>query len=139
MIKEISSDGIVSVFAKDMETGQQQSITVTAASGLTEDEIQRMMEENRDYLLESKHSEEYEAQRATLKRIMREVERLLPQVQEVMAGSTLGMDALSKANDAIKRAKKAMNGDDLSQLVSSSQALNRTLAVFTGIVERMQQ
>ena len=38
---EISADGIVSVSAKDLETGLEQSITVTATSGLTEDEIQQ--------------------------------------------------------------------------------------------------
>ena len=44
---EISADGIVSVSAKDLETGQQQAITVTATSGLTEDEIRRMVEESK--------------------------------------------------------------------------------------------
>ena len=42
----VSADGIVSVSAKDLETGQAQSITVTATSGLTEDEIRRMMVAN---------------------------------------------------------------------------------------------
>src|SRR4030095_9705532 len=42
---EINADGIVSVHARDVETGKEQSITVTATSGLTEDEIQNMMHE----------------------------------------------------------------------------------------------
>ena len=53
---EIGADGIVSVTAKDMETGLEQSITVTATSGLTEDEIRRMVDENKDYLVELRSS-----------------------------------------------------------------------------------
>ena len=41
MTFEINADGIVSVSAKDLETGQEQSIQVTATSGLTQDEIVR--------------------------------------------------------------------------------------------------
>src|SRR5690554_2262863 len=57
---EISADGIVSVQARDLETGKEQSITVTATSGLTEEEIQNMIEENQDYLVELKRDEEVE-------------------------------------------------------------------------------
>jgi molecular chaperone DnaK len=46
---EINSDGIVSVQARDLETGQQQSITVTATSGLTKDEISNMVTDAKDY------------------------------------------------------------------------------------------
>jgi molecular chaperone DnaK len=59
---DINADGIVSVSAKDLETGQQQAITVTATSGLTEDEIKRMMEENREYLVDVRTNEELEMQ-----------------------------------------------------------------------------
>ena len=48
----ISADGIVSVKARDLETGLEQSITVTATSGLTEDEIKKMVEANKDYMVE---------------------------------------------------------------------------------------
>ena len=46
---EINADGIVSVHAKDVETGKEQSITVTATSGLTEDEIDEMMVDASDF------------------------------------------------------------------------------------------
>ena len=48
---EINTDGIVSVHAKDLETGQAQSIQVTATSGLTQDEIKSMMENAKDYMV----------------------------------------------------------------------------------------
>ena len=49
---EINADGIVSVGAKDLETGQEQSIQVTATSGLTQDEIKKMMDDAKEYTVE---------------------------------------------------------------------------------------
>jgi molecular chaperone DnaK len=135
---EISADGIVSVSARDLETGLEQSITVTATSGLTEDEIQNMIDENKDYLVQVQQSEELETHRANVRRTIRQVEKLLPTVQEVMEGSTLGKDALRKAQDALERAKEALEGRNVEHLVSTGEALNRTYAVFQGIVQRMQ-
>ncbi len=135
---EISADGIVSVSARDLETGLAQSITVTATSGLQEEEIEAMIEENADYLVSVKQTEDFENQRASVRRTIREVEKLLPTVREVMEGSTLGKDALKKAQDALDRAKEALEGKDLDQLVATGEALNRTYTVFQGIVQRMQ-
>jgi molecular chaperone DnaK len=135
---DISADGIVSVSARDLETNLEQSITVTATSGLTEDEIQNMIEENQDYMVQVQQSEELETQRANVRRTIRQVEKLLPTVREVMEGSTLGKDALRKAQDALERAKEALEGRNLEHLVSTGEALSRTYAVFQGIVQRMQ-
>src|SRR5688500_3553051 len=46
---EINADGIVSVHAKDLETKKEQSITVTATSGLTEQELKNMVADAREY------------------------------------------------------------------------------------------
>ncbi len=135
---EISADGIVSVSARDLETNLEQSITVTATSGLTEDEIEAMIEENEEYMVQVKHSEEMENQRANVRRTIRQVEKLMPTVQQVMENSTLGKDALRKAQDALERAKEALEGRNMEHLISTGEALNRTFAVFQGIVQRMQ-
>jgi len=55
---EISADGIVGVAARDTETGTEQHITVTATSGLTEAEIERMANENQEFLVSSRAEEE---------------------------------------------------------------------------------
>src|SRR4030095_11873167 len=60
---EINTDGIVSVHAKDLETGQAQSIQVTATSGLTQDEIKNMMDSAKDYMVERRADEGFEAVR----------------------------------------------------------------------------
>jgi molecular chaperone DnaK len=60
---EINADGIVSVHAKDLETGKEQSITVTATSGLTKDEIAAMIDEGKQYAVERKRDEEFEGKK----------------------------------------------------------------------------
>ncbi|MCA9565275.1 MAG: Hsp70 family protein, partial [Myxococcales bacterium] len=133
----ISADGIVSVSARDLETGQAQSITVTATSGLTEDEIKRMIEENKDYLLEMKHSEEQDAQRDVVRKLVKEVMGLLPHVERILSQSTLGDPTMAKANEVIERARKGIDAKTTGELVRDEEALQRTLSVFRGIVERV--
>src|SRR5262250_1406455 len=110
---EISADGIVSVSAKDLETGLQQSITVTATSGLTEEEIRRMVEESKDYLLDQKASEEFERHKQSAEKLIDEIEGLFPRVEQAIAGSDFGQDAVKKARSVIDRARQGIEGRDL--------------------------
>ena len=135
---DISADGIVSVRAKDLETQKEQSITVTATSGLTEEEISSMIRENEDYLVQVKHSEEIDQRRDRIRRCMREIERMMPTVEQVIDSSSLGRDALRKANESLDRAREALETTDFEVLSKSADALERTLAVFKGIAERMR-
>ncbi len=133
---EISADGIVSVSAKDVETGQQQSITVTASSGLTEDEISRMIADSRDHLLEVRASEELAKQRQQAERLVGEIERLFPRVEEVIAGSDFGRDAVKKARTVLDRAKFSVAGTDEQMIRESCEALTRTLNMFKAVVAK---
>jgi len=94
---EINADGIVSVHAKDLETEKEQSIEVTASSGLTREEISHMMEGARDYMVERRSTEEFEAARQEAERVSAEIERLFPQVEQIVASSDFGRDAIEKA------------------------------------------
>ena len=100
---DINSEGIVSVSARDKETGQRQSITVTASGGLTDDELRRIMDEQRDYLLEAKISEELRARRNELEGSIREVNELMPKVKQITDGSEFGVDAVAKAKKTLPR------------------------------------
>jgi molecular chaperone DnaK len=133
---EISADGIVSVSAKDLETGLKQEITVTATSGLTEDEIRRMVEESKDYLLEQKTSEEFERQRQAAEKLVAEIEALFPRVEQAIAGSDFGQDAVKKARGVIERAQKGVEARDTQALTDSTEALQRTLNMFKGVVAK---
>ncbi|HZS41249.1 MAG TPA: molecular chaperone DnaK [Polyangia bacterium] len=133
---EISADGIVSVSAKDQETGLKQAITVTATSGLTEDEIRRMVDESRDYLLEQKVSEEFEQKKQAAEKLIDEIDGLFPRVETAIAGSDFGQDAIKKARSVIERARQAILGRDLQAVVDSTEALSRTLNMFKGVVAK---
>ncbi len=133
---EISADGIVSVSAKDMETGLKQAITVTATSGLTEDEIRRMVEESKDYLLDQKASEEFEKHKQTAEKLIEEIEGLFPRVEQAIAGSDFGQDAVKKARSVIDRARSGIQGRDQQAVADSNEALQRTLNMFKGVVAK---
>ncbi len=133
---DISADGIVSVSAKDMETGQQQSITVTATSGLTEDEIRRMVEENKDYLMEMRDSEEFEREKQQVEKMVGEVEKLFPDVESIISGSDFGQDALKKAHMVLERTKAAIQAKDRQAVVDVKESLTRTLNMFKGVVSK---
>jgi molecular chaperone DnaK len=133
---EISADGIVSVSAKDMETGLKQAITVTATSGLTEDEIRRMVEESKDYLLDQKASEEFEKHKQTAEKLIEEIEGLFPRVEQAIAGSDFGQDAVKKARSVIDRARQGIQGRDQQAVADSNEALQRTLNMFKGVVAK---
>jgi molecular chaperone DnaK len=130
---EINADGIVSVAAKDMETGQEQSITVTATSGLTQEEIRRMTEESEDYLVDRRASEEFEEKKQQCERLIESVERLFPQVEEAVSGSEFGRDALEKARGVIARANTALEKQALEEVAEIIEALERTHRMFKGV------
>src|SRR6185369_2492369 len=75
---EINSEGIVSVSARDKETGLEQSITVTASGGLTPDELKNILEAQADSLLEARISSEVQQKRNALTSAAAEVSALIP-------------------------------------------------------------
>jgi len=135
---EINADGIVSVSAKDLETGQQQSIQVTASSGLTKDEITEMIESAKDYMMERRSSEEFEAARQEAETLIAEIERLFPQVEVVVAASDFGREAVNKARRILKEAKEAIDNRDLTAIKNQIEALARTHRMFKGVVTKTQ-
>src|SRR5690606_30725201 len=98
---EIDTNGIVSVHAKDLDTGQAQSIQVTASSGLTQEEIKSMMENARDYLVERRTDEEFEAAKQEAETLIAEIERLFPEIERVVGTADFGRDAINKARGAV--------------------------------------
>lgn len=135
---EINADGIVSVAAKDQETGQKQSIQVTASSGLTKDEITDMIESAKDYMIERRSSEEFEAARQEAETLIAEIERLFPQVEVVVAASDFGREAVNKARRILKDAKVAIENRDLTAIKNQIEALARTHRMFKGVVTKTQ-
>jgi molecular chaperone DnaK len=135
---EINADGIVSVSAKDLENGQQQSIQVTASSGLTKDEIKEMIDSAKEYMVDRRTSEDFEAARQEAEKLIAEIERLFPQVEIVVASSDFGREAVNKARRILRDAKQAMESHDATALKSQIEALARTQRMFKGVVTKTQ-
>jgi molecular chaperone DnaK len=135
---EINADGIVSVSAKDLETGQQQSIQVTATSGLTKDEIKQMIESAKEYMVDRRSSEEFEAAKQEAEKLIVEIERLFPQVEIVVAASDFGREAVNKARRILRDAKAAIESKDAAAVKNQLEALARTHRMFKGVVTKTQ-
>jgi molecular chaperone DnaK len=133
---EINADGIVSVHAKDLETSKEQSIEVTASSGLTRDEIRNMMEGAKDYMVERRSTEEFEAAKQEAERFVGEIERLLPQVEQIVAASDFGRDAIDKARSIVTKARSAIAKRDLATVKGEIEGLSRTHRMFKGVVAK---
>jgi molecular chaperone DnaK len=133
---EINSDGIVSVSAKDLETGQQQSIQVTASSGLTKEEVGKMMDEAKDYLVDRRTSDEFEGVRQEAEKLIGEIERMFPQVEQIVASSDFGRDAIGKARGIVDRARQAIAKKDAAAVKEQMESLTRTHRMFKGVVAR---
>ncbi|NCQ59173.1 MAG: molecular chaperone DnaK [Myxococcales bacterium] len=131
---EINADGIVSVHAKNLETGKEQSITVTATSGLTKDEVDVMMEDAHDYAVGRRDDEETEKAKQEAETLIDEIEKLFPEVEQVVAGSDFGRDAIDKARTVVERARALVERGDTAGLKEQIDALARTQRMFKGVV-----
>jgi molecular chaperone DnaK len=131
---DISADGIVGVSARDVVTGQQQSITVTATSGLTEDELKRILDDRIDDLLEKKQtSKDFDEHRDRVLPLVNELEALGPAVQEALERTRFGKDAVHKAEGVLARVRQALDARDATALAAEEDALDRTLQLFRGL------
>jgi molecular chaperone DnaK len=131
---DISADGIVGVSAKDVVTGQQQSITVTATSGLTEEEMKRILDERVDELLEKKQTtQEFDLRKERAAATLAEIEGLRPAVQQALEKTRFGKDAVTKAEAVLSRVRQAMDAHDGAGLAEQEESLERTLQLFKGL------
>jgi len=135
---EINADGIVSVRAKDLETSLEQSIQVTATSGLTAEEIKSMIESAKDHMVERRGSEEFEAARQEAEKSMAEIERLFPQVETIVASSDFGRDAIEKTKTIVGKTRDAIRKQDVAAVREQIDGLTRTLRMFKGVVAKTQ-
>ena len=134
---EINADGIVSVHAKDLETGKEQSITVTATSGLTKEEIDQMVEGAKTYAVARRDDEELEKAKQEAETLISQIEKLLPKVEEVVAGSDYGKDAVEKARSVVDKARAAMAAGSAKGVKEQIEALQRTQRMFKGVVGKV--
>lgn len=132
----INTDGIVSVSARDTDTGLAQSIQVTATSGLTSEEIKHMMQNAQEYMVERRTDEAFETERQRAESMIAEVESMFSVVERVVGASDFGRDALSKARSVVERARQAVQRKDTQAVHEQVDMLERTIRMFKGVVSR---
>jgi len=135
VIFDISADGIVSVSALDVQTGVRQSITVTASSGLTEDEIKRAEEANADWMLGQKEDPLFQERKTRAEELFREFEALWPRLTRA-AQDGLGQEPMQRAQAALSVARLQVAQRESEGLATSIDRLERMLGALKGAVER---
>jgi len=130
---DIDANGIVNVSAKDMGTGREQKITITASSGLAKDEIDRMMRDAESHSAEDANKREEIEARNRLDGLVYQMEKTLNDNREKVGA------VASEVESAIADAKKALAeggvenlNNAFNQLQSASHKLAEALYQQTG-------
>jgi molecular chaperone DnaK len=119
---DIDANGIVNVSAKDLGTGKSQRITITASSGLSKEEIDRMMKEA------ELHAEEDRKRREQVE-IRNQADQLLYQTEKTLKdlGDKADADLKKEADDKLKGLRDALAGTDTEAIQKASQELTEVL------------
>mgnify|MGYP001770800675 CR=1 FL=1 len=115
---DIDANGIVNVSAKDLGTGREQKITITSSSGLTKEEIDRMMREAEQYAAEDARKREEVEARNRLDGLVYQVERTYNENRSKLDGA-----AASEIEAALTDAKKAMEEGGTERMNSAFSRL----------------
>jgi molecular chaperone DnaK len=117
---DIDANGIVHVGAKDLGTGKEQSIKITASSGLNKDEIDRMVRDAEAHADEDKKKRELIDARNQLDGLVYQTEKTLGEHKDA-----LDAEARGQVESALADAKKALEGDDIAAVRAATDALSR--------------
>ncbi len=115
---DIDADGILHVSAKDKKTGREQNITIKASSGLSEDDIQRMVQEAEQNAEEDKKFEELVKAKNQADHMIHEIRKQLDE-----AGSALSSSDKENIESAIADLETATKGSDKAEIDSKFNAL----------------
>ncbi|MEZ4430745.1 MAG: Hsp70 family protein, partial [Nannocystaceae bacterium] len=134
----ISADGIVSVGARDLETGNEHRIQVHTSSGLDSEELEALVRESQQFLIAARRSPEFDDLCSRTHKLVDGVRALLPEIDDVMHESRFGREAITKARKVIGRAEPAMVRGDTRQIEEIAAILERTLGMFQLVAQRSQ-
>jgi molecular chaperone DnaK len=115
---DIDANGIVHVSAKDLATQKEQSIKITASSGLSKDEVEKLVRDAQT------HTEEDKKRRKAAE-AKNQADNLLYQTEKNLKehGDKISADDRTKIEEAVTALKKAMEGTDPDAIESATQAL----------------
>jgi molecular chaperone DnaK len=115
---EIDANGIMTVSAKDTGTGKEQKITITSTSGLSKDEVEKLVRDAESHAAEDKgRREEIEAKNG-LDSLVYQVEKMLNENRDKISGSDV-----SNLESAIADARKAMEQGGLDSIKKATETV----------------
>jgi molecular chaperone DnaK len=117
---DIDADGILHVTAKDLGTGKEQSIVVRPTSGLTEEEIKRIIEEAEKYAEEDRRKRELAEARNQADSLIYSVEKTLREL-----GDKAPADLRKEVEEKIAKLREKMEGDDIEAIRRVSDELTQ--------------
>ena len=115
---DIDANGILHVSAKDLGTGKEQSIRITASSGLSEEEIQKMVKDAESHAAEDKKKRELIEARNQADGLVYTTEKSLNEHGEKVDEATRGA-----IRSALEEVKKVMEGSDAEEIRKKTEAL----------------
>jgi molecular chaperone DnaK len=118
---DIDANGILNVSAKDLATKKEQKITITASSGLSKDEVEKMRREAEAHAEEDKLNREKVEVRNEADNAVYRTEKFLKENGDKLGG------AKSKVEDTVKATKEALKGDDVASIRTSMEQLNEIM------------
>ncbi|MGR5263574.1 molecular chaperone DnaK [Photobacterium damselae] len=127
---DLDADGILNVSAKDKATGKEQKITIQASSGLSEAEIEKMVQEAEANKEADKKFEELVTARNQADHLIHTARK---QIDE--AGDNLAADVKTSVENAIKELEEAKSSDDKARIDSATQTLT---AAMQKVMEQAQ-
>jgi len=122
---DIDANGIVNVKAKDLGTNKEQSITITASTNLSDDEIDKMVKEAEA----NREADEKRKEEADLRN---EAEQTIFATEKALKdlGDKVSSEDKAKAEAEMKELKEALEKDDLEDIKSKKEKLNETAMAF---------
>ncbi|HEY7553648.1 MAG TPA: molecular chaperone DnaK [Candidatus Binatia bacterium] len=118
---DIDANGIVHVAAKDLGTGKEQSIRITASSGLSEDEIKQMVKDAEAHAAEDKKHKETVEARNHLDSLVYSTEKSLKEY-----GGDLDSGVKENIEAALKKSKEALEGQDAEAMRAAAEQLSQS-------------
>lgn len=124
---DIDANGILNVHAKDKATGKEQKITITASSGLSDNEVDRMVKEAERFAKE-------DAKRKELIEVKNQADSAIFNMEKFVReySDKLPEDAKKEANEKVEAVKAVKDGDDVNAIKTATEALNQLMQQMGG-------
>ena len=117
---DIDANGIVKVSAKDLGTGNEQNITITASSNLSDEDIERAVQEAEKYAEEDKKRKEEVEIRNNAETLVYQSEKAIGEI-----GDKVDAAEIDGVKAEIEKVKEALKGTDSEQIKAASEALSQ--------------